>query len=242
MPTALGERLFARTSGALAELNHARIEVLEASRAGLPSAVIGLPPTLSRILVRPLAQRLIRQFPDARLRFVEGFSGHLLEWLDQGRVDIAILYENAATRRLGAEPLVNERLSLISAADAAWLGTTVPSALLGSVPLILPSAPHGLRRLIDEVASQQHLSFDIRIEADSLDSILALVKAGLGRAVLPRAAVRAELDRGELRETLLVSPEVTRTLILAAPNSRPQLRGYREAAAAIKAEVAAQCV
>ncbi|CAN5447646.1 LysR substrate-binding domain-containing protein [soil metagenome] len=239
VPTEQGTRLYARASKALEELELARREAIESRGPELNAAVIGMTPTLGRILTRPLAERLMAHSPGVRLRFLEGFSGHLLEWLDEGRVDLAIIYESWATHRLQAEALMTERLCLVSSIDAARLPDAVPSAILGRVPLILPSSHHGLRRLLDSVATAQNLTFDIRVEADSLEAILALVKANLGRSVLPEAAVRTEIDRGELHCAALGSPEVTRTMLLATPTNRPRVNGFHEVAQAIREELAA---
>lgn len=238
VPTEQGSRLFGRASKALDELRLAQQEAMSSSSVALHSVVIGMPPTLGRVLVKPLAERLIGKFPDVKIRFLEGLTGHLLEWVDGGRVDIAILYESWATHRLGAEVLMEEKLCLVSSKDAPWLGDSVASAVLGKVPLIVPSHHHGLRRLLDAIALEQNLTLDIRIEADSLESILALVKAGYGRCVLPEQAIRSELSRGEIHRAKLTSPEVTRSMILATPNNRPKVHGFHEVATAIKAELA----
>lgn len=237
IPTEQGTRLFLRASKALEELRSAQQEVMRSGDTALNSVVIGMPPTLGRVLVRPVTERLLAKFPDAKLRFLEGLTGNVIEWIDEGRVDIAVFYGSWATHRLGAEVLMEEKLCLISSKDAPRLGDTVSSAILGKVPLIAPSHVHGLRRRLEVLAAEQNLTLDIRIEADSLDLILALVKAGFGRCLLPEQAVRGELLRGEIQLTELVAPEVTRSMILAAPNNHPRVHGFHEVATAIKAEI-----
>ncbi len=59
-------------------------------RAGLLS--IGLPPSLSRTLTAPLVGAFRTRFPKAALTVVEGLSHYTLEWLVQGRVDCAVVY------------------------------------------------------------------------------------------------------------------------------------------------------
>src|SRR4029078_543390 len=91
-----GKWLLERTKPALREIALVRQEATDA-RAGVVSSVtIGLPPTVGRMLVLPLAKKLTSTFPNIRLRFVEGFSAHLLEWLDSGKVDMAVLYQGWA--------------------------------------------------------------------------------------------------------------------------------------------------
>ena len=235
--TEQGQRLFERASRALEEIALARQEAVNSRPDAIRSVVIGVTPTVGRVLVQPMAVQLIAAFPEIKLQFIEGFTGHLMEWLDSGRVDVAVLYKSWATERLKAEHLIDENLCLIAPAGAPALKPKTPSAVLADVPLILPSAKHGLRRLIETVATEHKLKLSVRIEADSLESILMLVKADLGYSVLPAAPIREEVARGQVQASLLIRPEVTRTLLLAIPANRPAIHGLPRIARTIKAEL-----
>lgn len=237
MLTEDGKRLLERASRALKEIALAKQEATDARTGVVGSVTIGLTPTVGRMLVLPLAKKLTSTFSNIRLRFVEGFSAHLLEWLDTGRVDMAVLYQGWAAGRLLSEKMITEKLCLIASTKRKKLDRRTPAAQLANFPLILPSSPHGLRRLLDMVAIEQKIVLNVPIEADSFDSILTLVIADLGCSVLPVAAIQEELSRKQLQASLLVEPEVTRTLILATPNNRPTVRGFAQIAKAIKTEL-----
>lgn len=232
-----GKRLLERAVRVLDEIALAKQEALNARGDAVESVVIGLPPTVARILVQPLAAHLKCAFPKIRLRFAEGFSGHLLEWLDSGRVDIAVMYAGWAAGRLHAEHLITERLCLVASNQARKLKPRTPTSDLARLPLILPSAPHGMRRLVDMVAVDMKIPLDVVIEADSFGSILALVKANFGYSLLPTTAIQDEIARRDFQASLLVEPEVTRTLILATPNNRPTVEGLTQIAKTIKKEL-----
>ena len=232
-----GKRLLERASRVLREIALAKQEANDARSGVHGSVTIGLTPTVGRVLTLPLARKLTSKFSNVRLRFVEGFSAHLLEWLDAGSVDMAVLYQGWAAGRLLSEKVITEKLCLIASTKHKKLGRRTPTAQLARNSLILPSAPHGLRRLLDTVAREQKIMLNIPIEADSFDSILTLVIANLGCTVLPAAAIQDELSRNHLQASLLVEPEVTRTLILATPNHRPKVQGFGQIANAIKTEL-----
>src|ERR1019366_1364824 len=193
--TEVGKRLFDRASRALRELAAAEDEVLNSGKDVVSSVVIGMTPTVSRVLVQPMARQLLSAFPAIKLRFVEGFSGTLVEWLDAGRIDIAILYSGRGSAGMNPELLVKERLCLVASAKEPKLRMKTPAAFLEKVPLILPSRTQGLRQLIEGIALEHNLKLNVIIEADSLGSLLALVKAGLGYTILPAAPIREELAR-----------------------------------------------
>lgn len=235
--TEVGKRLFDRASRALREIAAAEDEVLNSGKDVVSSVVIGMTPTVSRVLVQPMARQLLSAFPAIKLRFVEGFSGTLVEWLDAGRIDIAILYSGRGSAGMNPELLVKERLCLVASAKEPTLRMKTPAAFLEKVPLILPSRTQGLRQLIEGIALEHNLKLNVIIEADSLGSLLALVKAGLGYTILPAAPIREELARRDVQASLLVQPEVTRTLILATPANRPKVRGLGQIAKVVKKEM-----
>jgi LysR family nitrogen assimilation transcriptional regulator len=235
--TDVGKRLFDRASRALREIDAAEDEVLNSGKDVVSSVVIGMTPTVSRVLVQPMARQLLSAFPAIKLRFVEGFSGTLVEWLDAGRIDIAILYSGRGSAGMNPELLVKERLCLVASAKEPKLRMKTPAAFLEKVPLILPSRTQGLRQLIEGIALEHNLKLNVIIEADSLGSLLALVKAGLGYTILPAAPIREELARRDVQASLLVQPEVTRTLILATPANRPKVRGLGQIAKVVKKEM-----
>jgi LysR family nitrogen assimilation transcriptional regulator len=94
-----------------------------------------------------------------------------------------------------------------------------------------------LRRLVDLAAADLKIPLKIGIEADSFESILSLVKDNLGSTVLPAVSIQDELARGQLQASLLVKPEVMRSLILATPTNRPPVRGLAQISKAIKREL-----
>lgn len=232
-----GERLQARAARVLEEIALAKQEALNTRQKDIDSVTIGLTPTVGRVLVRPLAREIMAAFPHIKLRFVEGYSGHLLEWLEAGKVDIAVLYQGWTRGRMHEEPLFTEKLCLVSSAKLKPMKRQTPTAQLANVPLILPSPPHSLRRRVDLVAADQKLNLQIAIEVDAFESILLLVKDGLGSTVAPPCAIRDEVAKGELQASVLIKPVVTRTLVMATPTNRPTARGLARIAKTVRGEL-----
>jgi len=237
MLTDHGKRLLERATRALEEMELARQEAANARSSGLESVIIGMTPTVGRLLVRPLAQELINTHPRIKLRFVEGLSGDLVEWLERGRLDMAVMYQASGVTAIRSEKLITERLALVTSSSAPPLARKTPTSNLNHFPLILPSAPYGLRRLVNMSAANQHIDLKIRIEADSFESMLSLVKAGLGSTILPESAVEAEVKRGELQTSLLIDEPITWAIGLATPTNRPLVQGLSGIATVIRREL-----
>jgi LysR family transcriptional regulator, nitrogen assimilation regulatory protein len=138
---------------------------------------LGLPSTIGGILAVPLALSVTESFPNIRLAIAEAMSGFVLGWLEQGRVDVAILYARAPAESFRSELLLKEELVLI-----AQPGTALPGAAsfdtLSRHELVLPSSEHGLRRQLDRVAARADIRLRATTELDSYANMIRLVEAG----------------------------------------------------------------
>jgi LysR family nitrogen assimilation transcriptional regulator len=234
--TEAGKCLSIRAKVILQQIAEARTEALGFARGGLDAATLGMPPSVARIFAAPLAGRLYAAYPEIRLRLLDAFNGHLLEWLTAGRLDAAILYACEATHRLNAETLLSEELHLISAIDGRQPAADLHAEELASTPLVVPSRQHGLRAQLDAWAGRNAIKLMVRAECDAFSSLLELVLAGHGATFLPRAAVRQEIEQGRLVATRILGPRLHRRLVLAMPADRS---GNAELSRHIKAQFCA---
>lgn len=238
--TDAGRRFLSRSADILRSIEEARRDAQGSPPQELEQAAIGMPPTVTRILALPLARAIYASYPTIRLRLIESFSGHLLEWLSDDRLDAAVLYMSEATQRLHAEPVLVERLHLIGPAGREPLPSQSPLATVATLPLVLPSRPHGLRRQLDTIAMRHGLQFNVRIEADGLVPIVQLVAAGLGYTVLPTPSIQPELDAGLLVSSLIVDPVVERSLVVATAMKRSNRAGTEALIQIIKKQIREQ--
>ena len=183
--TEAGSLLNEYAKGILATLARAESEVgaLRASPRG--NVVIGMPPSMGSVLTVPLIQRFRSEHPSINMRVIEGFSGYLLEWLLTGKIDVAVLYNAPRTKSLLSEPLLEEELFLIGAANdpSALPPGPIKAKRLAELPLILPSRPHGLRLLIDQVLSGAGISANVELEVDALPATIKLAEKRVGYTI-----------------------------------------------------------
>ncbi len=247
--TEAGQRLFDHSIGILQLVSRVR-EDIDANRDE-PSGriVIGLPPSMGRVLTLPLVESFRRTLPRARLAVVEGLSTHLAEWIATGRVDLGLLHNPEAQSALEITPVLDEPLGLVSPATAKGFAkqqTTVTLAELIRYPLIVPERSHAIRKLLETQAALSGHKLDIALEISSIQAILELVRAGHGHAVLTATAlaVSGQPEAYVLRP--LTEPRLTSTLCLAVSAHKPAtpllkhaLRLLREMVAAVPQVAAA---
>lgn len=203
-----------------AELASSELTALRAAPSG--TVVIGVPPTVGTVLTVPLVMRYRRDYPNVALRVIEGYSGHVLEWLSTGRIDVAVLYNAPRTSTLQTEPLIEEELFLIGPpGEEADLVAPVDGRTLETLPLILPSPRHGLRALVDSLLKEAGCKPNVVFEIDALTPELSLVEEGVGYAILPYASVHRQVRAGWLTCRPIVDPRMKRQMVLATSTQRP---------------------
>jgi LysR family transcriptional regulator, nitrogen assimilation regulatory protein len=195
--TAAGARLLAHGRGILAQVERAKRELHDERGAATGVLCIGLPPSLSRTLTAPLVEAFCARFPRATLSVVEGLSTYTLEWLVQGRVDCAVVYNATPAAAIELLPVLQEPLLLVSARppkvsrQAASLGKPLTLAQLAERELVIPSRPHAIRMRLETVLAEAGLKPRVALEIESVPAILDLVRRHALHAVLSHNAVLA---------------------------------------------------
>lgn len=210
-----GRRLFDHSVGILQLVTRARDDLGQSRDALVGRVTIGLPPSMGRQLTLPLIDRFKRELPDARLAIVEGLSTHIVEWVTTGRVDVGLVYNPEAQQGIEITPLLQEPLGLVSRADVSATSRPLPMAELANYPLIVPERVHAMRRLLETQAALAGVKLDIAWEVSSVPSIIDLVCAGYGHAVLTASGVAASARSAELSVRRLIDPAPVSALCLA---------------------------
>ena len=222
--TPAGTALVEHAEGILSRLDAAEAEM--AAIAGLRGGQLrmGSFPTAGASLT-PLAIAIFRaQHPDVELSLVEDEPEELLPRLVAGEFDLALLFEfpgvgPALPRRLtrvdlfadpmhvalpGDHPLAaKRRLRLVDLEDVAWVQTSATSACARHVVRCCHAA-----------------GFDPRVafESDDYGTVLGLVAAGVGVALIPALALSGGM-RSDVTVRSLGADSPARNVLAATPRA-----------------------
>lgn len=233
--TEVGQRLFDHSVGILQLVARATEDIEAARDEPAGRIVIGLPPSMGRLLTPPLVDGFRRSLPRARLAIVEGLSTHLAEWIATGRVDVGLLHNPESQAAIEVTPVLDEPLGVVSPAGkgvarkkagapqelASVAGDTVTLAELARLPLILPERSHAIRKLLETQAALCGHKLNVALEISSVQSILELVRGGHGHAILTPSALVASGQPEAFVMRRLVEPSLTSTLCLAVSAHKP---------------------
>lgn len=224
VPTESGRRLAQQAAVILQQVSALRDEVrgLEAAPAG--PASVGIPTSLGPLLTVPLALAVRRLYPAVHLRVVEGLSGHMLDWLHSGMVDVALVFGAEGVPGLASEFIAEEYLQLAAPPGdplAARGAAGVDLAEVLPLPLILPSRPHGVREEVEQAALVARQSPNVILEIDSLEHIKALVAEGVGYTIVSKRVASSGPVGATLVQVPIVNPRIERRISLAHASTRP---------------------
>ncbi len=238
--TEAGEELRMRLVGPLRQIEQVFEDVRALSHAVGGNIAFGMPPTTSNVLAGALSRSVVAHAPNVSLRVVEGYGAHLIDWLQRGEIDLALLYGPAADLQLRAEELLIEDIMLVGPSDSE-LSADRPVSFerLAHLPLILPSHPHGLRVIVDSAAAKARKPISVRFQADSFTLMKELVESHLGYTMLPLSAFSLEAEAGRLRYAPVEKPMVTRQLVLATQPGNIATRATRILATLVRREIVA---
>jgi LysR family nitrogen assimilation transcriptional regulator len=236
--TESGKRLLAHGKGILRQVELARQELEDEDIAPVGKVVVGLPPSVGKLLTVRMVSKFRRQYSKASIGIVEGLTAAMQEWLMLGRLDFALLYNPTPAPQLDYERIWSEDLYLISPSAAKPRpSASVRMADLGRYPLIIPSSPNTIRDMIEAECGRKNVMLDIALEIDAIPAILDLVEQGFGHAILSRYAVHGRERRGTLHAARIVGPSITSHLVIATSTQRPLARLARKTAELIKSEI-----
>lgn len=219
--TAAGRTLVEYARRILDDVAKARAEIRPASGEVGGIVSIGLLSSTAELLAGALVAQVAQHYPGIRLRLQVGYVGHLMRLMEADELDATLLYGLKQASHLQVRPLLQEDLWVIGPASAR-LQRRRPMTMkqLASRAIVLPSAPHGLRTLIEEGATRAGVQLRTVVETNEMNVQKQLVREGHGFTIMPLIAVAHDLRSGLLSAAPLVEPEVTRTVVLAAPRSR----------------------
>jgi DNA-binding transcriptional LysR family regulator len=214
--TDAGKELRVRLVAPLRQIEHALNDIRSQPSARGGSVALGVPPTAVGALAGPLARRVAADGSNIELRIVEAQSEHLVDGLQRGELDLAVLHGSTPGYELNLKDLMVEQLMLVGRSDRALSPEEpVDFEMLGELPLVLPGRPHGLRAAVEDAAARHKIRLNVLMQADSLQLLKEFVEQGVGYAVLPSSAVVRETEAGRLRYAPIRNPALTRRLALA---------------------------
>ena len=210
--TEAGAALIRHTTGILARLETAEQELAEIADRRRGRLRFGCVPTVLGTLMPAAFARFRRQHPEVRLTVVDDHLHRLVPRLENGELDLAVIYDHEALPDLGAGNF--GRVALLADRFQAVLPAAHPFARRPVLHLqdlrreswIGGAASSGWYRIVRHSCQQAGFSPRADFASDDYLAVQALVAAGLGVSVIPGLAVKHPLPGVAVRPLASVAP------------------------------------
>jgi DNA-binding transcriptional LysR family regulator len=204
--TDAGRVLLAEAGKILPQLDQARTAVQRAGRGEVGRLAVGFITPVEYNLLPSLLAAFRRRYPGVRLTLREAMSDQQLDELEAGTLDVGLMAGPVDRPAIAAHPVWRERVVVaLPARHQLARSTSISMRRLAEEPFIMfprPIAPV----LYDEVLQfcrRAGFSLNIVQEAAQSQTIISLVSAGIGLAILPasiRGLRRAGVTYRPIRE------------------------------------------
>lgn len=231
--THLGEEFAVRAREILRAVDELEDFARARSRVGLGRLRIGVIPTIAPYLLPDLMAVLQRRFAGIELRPREAVTQKLLDELQDGRLDAAILAMPVPETGLTGTVLFEEEFVLVRPVEEADF--PAPSAEgLRAMRLLLLEEGHCFRDQTLAFCAPSLNPLRDLIEGSSLSTLVQMVSAGIGVTLVPDMALSVETRSARVALQRLAPPRPSRTIGMVWRNSTPLVAELREVAAIVQ--------
>lgn len=203
-----GEEFRVYATRALKEVEAGRMALADLNGLRSGRLTIGAFPTFLNTVVPATVAAFSRAYPGVMVVVRDLRAGPIEEQLLSGELDLGIAFHPATHEEIETEPLFDERLLVVVGPAHPLAGRrSIAMRALSRVPLALLPRSFATRRMIDEGLRSVGVKVDVRVEMDSVESLLGVCRHGDLASIVPERAARQAPD---LYALSLSAPQLVR--------------------------------
>lgn len=184
--------------------------------------------TIATYMLPPVLGRFHLRHPRVRIRTVSANTRTVLRLLLESRVDVALVEGPVSHPRVEVIPWRRDDLVVIAPPDHRLTGTTVTVGRLAGEQFLVREPGSGTRVVTEQAFARHGIRLVNTIRVGGTEAMKQAVAAGLGLAVVSRAAAADQLALGRIAALDVDGLAIDRTLARLALRDRATSRPGRE--------------
>ncbi|TNF58901.1 MAG: hydrogen peroxide-inducible genes activator [Rhodobacteraceae bacterium] len=218
--TALGQDLLAKARQILLSVEELE-DLSRASKGPLAGRLrLGIIPTVAPYFLPSIISALSERFPGLDLHLREAVTQSLIDDLQDGRLDLAVVALPISEPSLSEFALFEEDFVLVRMAQDA--GKPVPSlTALQTMRLLLLEEGHCFRDQALSFCQLDKIRPGSLMEGSSLSTLVQMVGAGMGVTLIPEMAVEMETRSADVSIARFPAPRPSRTIGMVWRKTNP---------------------
>lgn len=227
LPTPAGEVLLRHALRIINEVEQAKKELAETNGLRRGTVKIGVLPTISPYLLPRVLAQFAQNFPTLQVVVVEDRTADLLKLVDSGDLDLVLASLPIPRNGFEKEVLFQEELLLaVPSKHRLAVQEKVQVKDLESERFILMKEGHCLADQVLTFCNKNELHLQIVLETSQIETVQALVMAGLGISLVPEMARFG--GKIPLAYRSLENPKPTRSITVVWRRGRKHSRAAAE--------------
>lgn len=219
--TAYGQSFVRRAVRILEETELALREASDAKSLISGTLTVGVLPTIAPYLLPKTISAFARKYPGMEIVVQEDTTAQLLKYLATYEIDFALASDPIQDSRFEIRELFSEELLLaLPPGHRLTRQRTVPAAALDGERLLVMREGHCLGDQVLGFCEHRDMKPTVSFRSAQLETIQALVAAGLGLSLIPAMAARLERAKA-LEYRSIQSPRPERKILAIWPKQRP---------------------
>lgn len=198
-----------------------RVQNLDDAHHGV--LAFGMIPTLTRTVFTQVVEPFKKTLPNVELSMIEEYSGSLLNRVNSGEIEFAVVPAGDLPTGLSAQFIGRDREMVMarkgSFPDHPHL-TPLPLGALNGAKLIVPSSVNIRRRRINDALQAHNVRLESLLEMDGMLATIELVAASDWVTILPSAICFADKEGCSRSLHPLSDPPMTTEYILVQKSER----------------------
>jgi len=218
---ARGRELFGVESAAERELRELR---------GLKRGVlrVAASTTIATYVFPPVLGRFRMRHPGVRLRVCSANTRSVLKMLLESYVDVALVEGPVSNASVDVKPWIDDELVVIAPADHTIVGRRVSVEELPRFPFLVREPGSGTRVVSQRALAQHGVRLTNTTRVGGTEAIKQAVAAGLGLAIVSRAAAADQIALGKIAVIAVDGLVIRRTLTQIKLRDRVSTGAARE--------------
>ena len=226
--TSHGEAFLRRAVRVLEEVDAAKREATDAKGLLRGLVTIGVLPTIAPYLLPAVLAEFMEKYPGVEIVVQEDTTARLLKLAHAYEIDFALASQPIQEERLAVRELFSEELLLaLPPGHPLTRKRSVTPADLEGERLIVMKEGHCLGDQVLRFCDRRELHPNISFRSAQIETIQALVRAGLGLSLIPAMAAQSE-GGGVPEYRSFAAPRPGRKIVAVWPQQRPPGRAANE--------------
>lgn len=208
--TLVGREFFIKAVEILESVERSLHKISDISLTHFGQVTIAYVPSVAHNVLPPILQRFNAALPGIRIRVADEGAHEVLNMVARGDADFGVNFLGAGEAGIDFEAILREKFVLACPQTHPLAGKRAVSwDDIGRYPYMTVAKSSGNRKVLDDAMAPAEQRPQSYIEVRHVSTLIELVAAGLGVAVVPRLSMPASTT---LRAVPLKAPGIERTL------------------------------